>query len=72
MTPRAILTWPDPSALFAALGGEVVKQRVAKGEGEAQYSTGFLLVREADGNVGLLGASGRSPMADVGTVLCTA
>ena len=49
-----------------------MKQRAAKGEGEAQFSQGCLLVNEADGNVaGLsLGASGRSPLADVGLAFC--
>jgi len=63
---RAISAWPDPLALVEALGTEVVKQRAAKGEGEAQFSQGCLLVTRADGNAGLTGASGRSPMADVG------
>jgi len=49
-----------------------VKQRAAKREGEAQFSMGCLLVSRADGNGGLLGASGRSLMADVGLALCTA
>ena len=71
MTWRAISAWPDPSALIRALGAEVVKQKAAKGEGEAQFSRGCMLVSEADGNAGLLGASGRSPMADVGLVLST-
>jgi len=38
----------------------------ALGEGEAQFSLGCLLVGAADGNTGFLGASGSSPMADVG------
>jgi hypothetical protein len=46
-----------------------VKQRAAKGEAEAQYSQAFLLV---EGDVSLLGTSGRSPMADVGLKLCNA
>ena len=73
MTWRAISAWPNPSVLVEALGAEVVKQRAAEGEGEAQFSQGFMLVSEADGDVGLLlGVSGRSPMADVGFALCTA
>jgi hypothetical protein len=48
-----------------------VKQRAANGEGEAQFSQGCLLVNEADGHVGLLGASGRSPLADVGLEFST-
>ena len=63
----AISAWPDPSALVDALGAEVVKQRAAKGEGEAQFSQGCMLVSGADGDVGgALGTSGRSPKADVG------
>ena len=71
MTWRALCAWPDPSALIRALGAEVVKQRAAKGEGEAQFSQGCMLVSRADGNAGLPGASGRSPMADVGLALPT-
>ena len=71
MTWRAICAWPDPSALIRALGVEVVKQRAANGEGGAQFSLGYLLVREADGNVGFMGASGSSPVADVGLALST-
>jgi hypothetical protein len=37
-----------------------------KGHRQAQFSLGCLLVSEADGNAGLMGAGGRSPMADVG------
>ena len=56
--------------LIHALGAEVVKQKAAKGEGEAQFSQGCMLVSEADvGHAGLLGASGRSPTADVGLAL---
>jgi len=59
-------------ALIDALGDEAVRQMAAKGEGEAQYSQGFLLVSRADGDRGTpLGASGRSPMADVGLALST-
>jgi len=57
--------------LYAALGAEVLQQRAAKGEGEAQFSQGCLLVSEADGHVGMMGASGRSPLADVGLALST-
>jgi hypothetical protein len=52
-----------------------VKQRAANGEGEAQFSQGCLLVSAADygnvGHMGLRGASGRSPMADVGLAVST-
>ena len=71
LTWRATSAWPDTSALVFALGADVVKQRAAKGEGEAQFSLGFLMVYDEDGNTGLLGASGRSPMADVGLKLST-
>jgi len=72
MTWRAISAWSYASALFEALGTEVVQQRAAQGEGEAQFSQGCLLVDRADGNAGFMGASGRSPMADVGLALFTA
>ena len=73
MTWRAISAWPYPSALFEALGAEVVKQRAANGEGEAQFTQGCMLVSRADGGDGSpLGSSGRSPQADVGLELCTA
>jgi len=56
-----------------ALGAEVVKQRAAKRDGEAQFSWRSLLVGRADKNEGgSLGEGGRSPMADVGLALCTA
>ena len=45
-----------------------MKQRAAKGEGEAQFSQGWLLLYEA----GLLGASGTSNKVDVGLALSTA
>ena len=64
----------DPLVLFRSLGYEVVKQRAAEGEGEAQFSQGCLfIVSRADGGLGTpLGGSGRSPQADVGLELCTA
>ena len=72
-TWRAISALPDPSVLVGALGTEVVKQRAAKGEGEAQWSLGYLLVSQAAGGEGEpLGAAGRSPEAEVGLALCTA
>jgi hypothetical protein len=73
---RAMPAWPDPSALVRSVGAEVVKQRAAKGEGEAQFSQGCRLVSRADadaraldGAADLLGASARSPTADVGLAL---
>jgi len=74
MTWRAISAWPDPSALCEALGVVVVRQRAAEGDREAQFSLGYVLVDEADEDAGAthLGASGRSPKADVGLALCTA
>jgi len=71
LTWRVMCVWPDPSALFQALGAEVVYQKAARGEGEAQFSQGCLLVSEADGNAGEIGASGRSLMADVSLALST-
>jgi len=72
----AICAWPYPLALVEALGVEVVEQRAAKGEGEAQFSMGCALVSLADGVVGgvgtPLGTAGRSAKADVGLKLCTA
>ena len=65
----------DPAALIRALGAEVVKKRAAKGEAEAQFSLGYLLVSEADGDAGFsgpgthLGSGGRSPKADAGLAL---
>ena len=63
--------------LYEALEAGALKEMAAKGDGEAQFSQGWLLVSHADGNAGLLGAGlmgagGRSPMADVGLALCTA
>ena len=49
-----------------------MKQRAAKGDGEAQFSQGYMLVSEADADGGPLGSSGRSPDADVGLPLCIA
>jgi len=72
MTWRARSAWPDPLALIDAVGAEGLKQRAAKGEGEAQFSLGCKLVSEADGHGGRpLGTSGRSPVADVGLALST-
>ena len=61
----------DPEVLFEALGDENVIQRARAGDREAQWSLGFRLVEEADGDGGLLGASGRSPTADVGLAIST-
>jgi hypothetical protein len=63
----------DPALLLRALGAEVVKQRAAQGDREAQFSAGCLRVAEADGTAGEhLGAGGRSSKADVGLALRTA
>ena len=48
MTWRSISAWPDPSALVDALGVDVVKQRAVKGEGEAQFTMGCVVVRRSD------------------------
>jgi hypothetical protein len=63
MTWRATSAWPDPSALFEALGAEIVHQRAYTGEGEAQFSLGCLLVSRAEGDVALA--------SDVGLALST-
>jgi len=66
MTCRAMSAWPNPSALFEALGAQVVERRAVEGDREAQYSLGYRLMSEA-GVAGMpLGAAGRSPKADVG------
>ena len=64
----------EPSALFRALGANIVKQRASAGDREAQFSQGFKLVSDADGAAGAtaLGAAGKSLSADVGLTLCTA
>ena len=59
----------DPAVLVRSLGDETVRQRAGAGDREAQFSLGSQLVREADGDGALLGAGGRSPMADVGFAL---
>ena len=63
---------PDPSALSNALGAEILIQRAGAGDREAQWSLGYQLVNAADVAVGgaSLGATGRSPQADVGFALC--
>jgi hypothetical protein len=63
--------WPYSSALFREHGDEVVARRAAAGDREAQWSLGFRLVC-ADGVAGTpLGAAGRSPKSDVGSLLRT-
>ena len=47
-----------------------MKQRAAKGEGEAQFSQGRMLV-DAGGQIGTLGAGRRLRMVDVGLALFT-
>ena len=61
-TWRAMSAWPDSSALLDALGVEVVEQRAAMGDGEAQFSQGCRLVSEGHGSAGVLGAGNRSPI----------
>ena len=74
-----ILTWratsarPDPWVLLDALGTETVRRRASEGDGEAEWSFGYLLMSRACVVSGEpLGAAGRSPQADVGFELCTA
>ena len=64
----------NPFVLIRALGLETVRRRAGAGDKEAQFSLGVRLVWEADRGAGAtsLGASGRSPKADVGFALCTA
>ena len=62
----------DPNALVRAFGAKTLKQKADAGDREAQFSLGYWLMCEGGGGEGtLLGASGRSPKADVGSVLCT-
>ena len=68
MTWRAISAWPDPSALFHALGADVVKQKADEGDRAAQFSLGYCLIGEVlcvDG-AGLLGAASRTTQVEVG------
>jgi hypothetical protein len=64
----------DPSALFHALGANIVQLRAGAGDREAQFSQGYKLLSEADVAAGAtsLGAAGKPPSADVGLTLCTA
>jgi hypothetical protein len=69
MTGRIISAWPDPSALFDALGEATVLQKAGEGDRDALYSLGCCLVSQADGVAGRtmgLGAGGKSPKANVG------
>ena len=59
----------DASALFDALGPQMVKQRADAGDREAQYSLGYALVAVAGGAGVPLGTSGRSPQSDEGVAL---
>ena len=72
MTCRATSVWPDPLALFDALGNEAVKRKADEGDREAQWSQGYRLMSEAEGADTPLGAAGRSPKADAGLARCTA
>ena len=64
----------DHAALFRTHGAEIVKQRAAAGDREAQFSQGYRLVCDADRDAGAptLGAAGRSSKADVALEICTA
>ena len=57
---------PYASALVDALGADTVKQRAAEGDREAQWTLGYLLMNEMEGDGTPLGTAGRSPQADVG------
>ena len=63
---RALSAWPDPSALFRAIGAEAVQQRAAKGDREAQFSQGHRVMNEGASADGLSGAAGRSPKVEEG------
>jgi len=59
----------DCGVLLEALGSEAVRQLADDGNRAAQFSQGYKLMSEAGidaGATGGLGASGRSPKADVG------
>jgi len=58
----------DSTALFRALGADVVKQTADAGDRAAQYSQGCGLMSEVTGSdgAGLSGPEGRSPQAEVG------
>jgi hypothetical protein len=64
MTRRAISAWPYPMFLYEAIGDELVKQKAAEGQREAQWSLGYRL-SEGSG-CGSLGAADRPPQVDVG------
>jgi TPR repeat protein len=59
----------DPYVLLRALDPQIVKQRAAAGDRDAQYSLGCVLVGEAGGVGVSLGAGGRSPKSDEGLAL---
>jgi len=74
MTWRAMSAWPDPSALFEALGPAIVIRRAGEGDRHAQYCLGVWLTNEATVAAGTgtpMGAGGRSPKAEVGLALRT-
>jgi TPR repeat protein len=59
----------DPNELARALGPQMVKQRAAAGDAEAQYCLGYRLMAVAGGEGVPLGAGGRSPKSDEGEAL---
>ena len=62
----------DCGVLLRALGADAVKQLAEEGNRAAQFSQGYKLMSEAESDAGFaggLGASGRSPKADVGLSL---
>jgi hypothetical protein len=61
----------DPGALFQTFGADVVEQRAAHGDGEAQWSRGYRLLSRA-GAAGTPMGLTRSTKADVGFALCIA
>ena len=59
----------DPVALLRALDPQMLKQRAAAGDRDAQYSLGYMLVSAAEDVDVPLGAGGRSPQSDEGMAL---
>jgi TPR repeat protein len=59
----------DANALFDALGPQMVKQRAAAGDREAQYSLGYALVAGVGGAGVPMGGGDRSPQSDEGVAI---
>jgi TPR repeat protein len=59
----------DPYVLFRALDPQMVKQRAAAGDREAQYSLGYALVAGVGGAGVPMGGGDRSPQSDEGVAI---